>query len=63
MNCRYCKDTGKYKLPNDKEKFEDLVECEMQKAYFVNYDIAEEKAYKKVGFTLVDCPYCKDESK
>lgn len=58
MNCRYCKDTGKYKEPKDKERFERLVDCEMEKGYFVNYEMAEEKAYKEVGYTLIDCPYC-----
>ena len=61
MNCRYCKDTGQYRKPNDEKQFERLVDIEMEKAYFVNYDEAEEKAYKKVGFTIVDCPYCKTE--
>lgn len=58
MNCRHCKDTGKYKKPNDQKKFDSLVDTEMEKAYFVNYDMAEEKAYKEVGYTLIDCPYC-----
>lgn len=59
MNCTYCKDTGKYKEPKNKELFDRLVDQEMEKAYFVNYDMAEEKAYKEVGYTLIDCPYCK----
>lgn len=46
-------------MPKDKEKFDRLVDTEMEKAYSVNYDMAEEKAYKKVGYTLIDCPYCK----
>ena len=59
MKCNYCKDTGKYKEPKDKELFDRLVDEEMEKAYFVNYAMAEEKAYKEVGYTLIDCPYCK----
>ena len=59
MKCNYCKDTGKYKEPKNKELFDRLVEQEMDKAYFVNYAMAEEKAYKEVGYTLIDCPYCK----
>ena len=58
MNCRYCKDTGKYKQPNNVERFERLVDIEMEKAYFVNYEISEEKAYNAVGYTVIDCPYC-----
>ena len=61
MKCPYCKGTGKYKKPNDQKKFDNLIDIEMEKAYFVNYDMAEEKAYKEVGYTLIDCPYCKAE--
>ena len=59
MQCIYCNDTGKYKEPKNKELFDRLVDIEMDKAYFVNYAMAEEKAYKEVGYTLIDCPYCK----
>ena len=58
MKCRYCKDTGKYRQPKDVERFERLIDVEMEKAYHVNYEIAEEKAYKTVGYTDIDCPYC-----
>lgn len=58
MKCTYCNGTKKYKKPNDKERFEKIIDNEMDKGYFVNYLIAEEKAYKEVGFTLIDCPYC-----
>lgn len=58
MKCKYCNDTGKYKEPKNKERFEKIVDVEMEKAYFVNYAMAEEKAYKEVGFNLIDCPYC-----
>ena len=58
MICSHCKDTGKYRQPKDDEKFNSLVEWEMDKAYMVNYDMATEKAYKKVGYTIIDCPYC-----
>ena len=59
MKCNYCNGTGKYKEPKDKELFDKLVDNEMEKAYFVNYAMAEEKAYKEVGYTIIDCPYCK----
>ena len=58
MKCTHCKDTRKYKQPNNKERFEKLIDIEMEKSYFVNYDMAEEKAYKEVGFTIIDCPFC-----
>lgn len=58
MSCNYCKDTKKYKKPNDQKKFDELVDIEMEKGYFVNLAMAEEKAYKAVGFTIVDCPIC-----
>ena len=35
MKCRYCKDTGKYRQPKDVERFERLVDIEMEKAYHV----------------------------
>lgn len=59
MKCTYCNGTKKYKKPNDQERFEKIIDNEMDKGYFVNYLIAEEKAYKEVGFTIIDCPYCK----
>ncbi len=59
MKCDHCKDTGKYKEPKNKELFNQIVDTEMEKAYFVNGAMAVEKAYKEVGYTLVDCPYCK----
>lgn len=59
MNCDYCNGTGKYKKPNDQERFDELVDVEMEKGYHVNYVIAMEQAYKKVGYTIVDCPFCK----
>ena len=59
MKCIHCKDTGKYKEPKNKKLFDQLVDAEMDKSYFVSYAMAEEKAYKEVGYTLIDCPYCK----
>ena len=61
MKCRYCKDTGKYKQPKDKERVERLIDIEMDKGYHVNYEMAEEKAYNAVGCTVIDCPYCSKE--
>ena len=61
MKCTHCKDTRKYKQPNNKERFEKLIDIELEKSYFVNYDMAEEKAYKEVGFTIIDCPFCNNK--
>lgn len=61
MKCHHCKDTQKYKKPNDQERFDRIVDTEMEKSYFVNYEMAEEKAYKEVGFTIIDCPYCSEK--
>ena len=61
MKCPHCKDTKKYKKPNNQERFDRIVDTEMEKGYFVNYEMTEEKAYKEVGFTIVDCPYCSEE--
>ena len=48
MKCPHCKDTKKYKKPNNQERFDRIVDTEMEKGYFVNYEMAEEKAYKEV---------------
>lgn len=61
MNCSFCNDTGKYKKPNNQDEFDRIVDSEIEKAYFVNYDMARKKAYKQVGYTLIDCPYCNKE--
>lgn len=58
MSCIYCDGTGKYKKPNDQERFERIIDTEMDKGYFVNAIMAQEKAYKEVGYTIIDCPYC-----
>ncbi len=58
MKCKLCNDTGLYKKPNDQEEFDRIVDTEMDKGYFVSETQAEEKAYKQVGFTLIDCPNC-----
>lgn len=63
MKCMYCKDTGKYKQPNDKDKFDRLVEIEMDKAYFISYEMAEQKVYDRVGYTVIDCPFCETRNK
>ena len=59
MDCRHCKNTGKYKEPKNKELFDRLVDTEMDKAYFVNYAMAEDIAYDKVCYDMIDCPFCK----
>lgn len=58
MNCEFCNDTGKYKKPKNQERFDSLVDAELQKGYFVSPDMAMKKAYDKVGFTWEQCPYC-----
>lgn len=45
-------------MPHDKEKFDKIIDTEMEKGDFVSYYMAEEKAYKEVGYDLIDCPYC-----
>ena len=63
MTCQYCNGTGKYKKPNDKEKFDSFVELEMDKAYFVSYEMAIKKAYDKIGYEEIDCPHCSNVEK
>ena len=59
IKCEYCNGTGIYRKPNDQEKFDEMVDIEMDKGYQVNYIMAAEKVYKMVGYTEVECPYCK----
>lgn len=59
MICKCCGGSGKYRQPNNPDKFDELVDVELEKGYFVNEVMAREKAYKRVGFTVVDCPFCK----
>lgn len=61
MKCTFCEGTGKYRKPKNQEKFDELVDIEMDKAYMVNYAMAEEKAYDIVGYDIVDCPFCKQD--
>jgi len=56
--CGLCGGLGKCREPTNKEKFNELVDWEMDKAYMVNHKMAEEKAYEKVGFIWIDCPRC-----
>lgn len=62
MKCPYCKDTGKYKEPINREELERLIDIEVDKGYFVNRILAEHRLVKKVGYTLVDCPYCQKKT-
>ena len=59
--CSHCDGKGKIKIPKDREQFDRYVDLEMDKGYFINMKDAMEIAYKKVGFILVDCPYCKKQ--
>ncbi len=61
--CFLCDGTGEWKKPNNKEEFERLIDIEMDKGYFVNAQMAREKAYKAVGFTIVKCPECNGTGK
>lgn len=63
MKCTYCKDTGKYRKPKNEQEFERIIDVEMDKGYFVNYETAAEIAYSKVGYDIVDCPYCDAKKK
>lgn len=47
MKCSHCKDTKKYKKPNNQERFDRIVDTEMEKGYFVNYEMAEEMHTKR----------------
>lgn len=58
MKCKYCNDTGKYKKPNDQAKFDYLCDHLTETNGFCSQSMAETEAYKKVGYTLIDCPYC-----
>ena len=58
MKCEYCKGTGKYKKSKKLEKFDELVDIELNKGYFVNPKMAEEKAHEYIGYDLIECPYC-----
>ena len=61
MKCKYCGGTGKQKSPNNQKDFEDFIEREMDKGYFVNFSMARDKAYKAVGYKVITCPYCNVE--
>ncbi len=58
MKCNLCNGTGKYKKPNDEKEFDRLVDIEMDKGYQLNYAMAAEVVYKRIGYTVVDCPHC-----
>lgn len=58
MICTHCSGSRKYKKPNDQDMFDKIIDSEMEKGDFISYSMAEERAYKKVGYTLIDCPYC-----
>lgn len=62
MKCSYCDDTGKFKKPNDEKEYERLFDIYSDKACFVSMGEAREKALNRVGYTLIDCPYCHNQS-
>lgn len=58
MKCEYCKDKRKLKKPNNQKDFEYWYDHFLE-GDFCSPSMAEEKAYKKVGYTWIDCPHCK----
>ena len=61
IKCKYCKGTGKIKVPKDKEMFDYLIDLEMNKGDFISYKDAEETVSKKVKFIFQKCPYCQNK--
>ena len=66
--CSYCDEPGKFKKPNDEERYSKKFDYYADKAYFISMGEARQKALADVGYTLIDCPYCPkklvpDESK
>lgn len=59
MKCSYCEGTGKFKKPNNDEEYSRRFDYYADKAYFISMGEAREKALDDVGYTLIDCPYCK----
>ena len=53
--CFICEGTGKYKKPDDEEKFDARFDVY---AEFLSMGEAREKALKDAGFTIVICPRC-----
>ena len=50
--------TGKYKQPKDQEKFDWWVDHMIDTNGFCSHSMAEKEAFKKVGYDIIDCPYC-----
>lgn len=59
MKCKYCNDTGRIRKANDEAKFDYWYDHFIDTGDFNSPSMAEDKAYKKVGFTWMDCPHCK----
>lgn len=57
--CSYCEGTGKFKKPNDEEKYNARFDYHADKAYFISMGEAREKALADVGYTVIECPMCK----
>lgn len=56
--CWYCEGTGKFKQPNDEERYSKRFDFHADKAYFISPGEAREKALQEVGYTEIICPYC-----
>lgn len=57
--CYWCNGTGKKKVPHtDEDTFDNFVDREMDKGYFVNADIAMNKAYEYFGYHTEKCEHC-----
>lgn len=63
MACDYCGGTGKCINPADKEKFDNLVDREIDKGDFVSIEMAEKRVINKHRYFLIDCPYCHKDGK
>ncbi|MCQ2424676.1 MAG: hypothetical protein MJ070_00885 [Lachnospiraceae bacterium] len=60
-NCSYCQDTKQIKVPNDQEKFDSIIDREMDGGHPLPAAEAQEKAYRICGYHMIECPYCKNE--
>lgn len=58
MKCQQCKGTGKWRQPKNQREFDFWCD-HLLEGDFCSPSMAEEKAYKKVGYTLLNCPFCK----
>ncbi|MBO5484328.1 MAG: hypothetical protein J5979_03845 [Lachnospiraceae bacterium] len=55
--CSWCDGIGKFKQPNDEEKYSDAFDKYDAQGIF-NMEECRAKALKEVGYTLVKCSHC-----